>query len=225
MSRTWTVEHERGTAAELHALVAPDDGTRRVWVLVPSGPAVVLGSTQPDDLVDRAAAAAGGIEVARRRSGGGAVWVSPDDPVWIDVLVPRDDPLWDDDVGAAFLPIGRAWARALAAAVPALGDVTVHDGPMVRTEWSRTVCFAGVGPGEVLVAGRKVVGISQRRTRAGSRFQCAVPRVWEPERLRRLLAPAIPTGALDHAGRGIGAVPVAELVGALVEALTSPTHP
>lgn len=224
MSGAWTVEHERGTATELHDLVAPDDGARRIWVLEPSGPAVVLGSTQPDDLVDRAAAAAEGVEVARRRSGGGAVWVSPDDPVWIDVLVPRDDPLWDDDVAAAFLPIGRAWARALAAAVPALGAATIHEGPMVRTEWSRTVCFAGIGPGEVLIGGRKVVGISQRRTRAGARFQCALPRVWEPERLRRLLAPPIPAGALDHAAGGIGTVPVSELVRAVVEALTSHTH-
>ncbi len=45
---------------------------------------------------------------------------------------------------------------------------------MVRTPWSSLVCFAGLGPGEVTVDGRKLVGISQRRTRAGARFQCAV---------------------------------------------------
>ena len=45
---------------------------------------------------------------------------------------------------------------------------------MACTGWCPLVCFAGVGPGEVLAGGRKLVGISQRRTRAGARFQCAV---------------------------------------------------
>jgi lipoate-protein ligase A len=45
---------------------------------------------------------------------------------------------------------------------------------MVRTRWSPLVCFAGLGPGEVSAGGRKLVGISQRRTRAAARFQCAV---------------------------------------------------
>ena len=45
------------------------------------------------------------------------------------------------------------------------------------------MCFAGRGPGEVFVDGAKVVGLAQRRTRAGARFQCAVLRRWEPERL------------------------------------------
>src|SRR3546814_17233262 len=50
-----------------------------------------------------------------------------------------------------------------------------------------TVCFAGRGPGEVLRGEAKVVGIRQRRTRAGARFQCAVPVVWEPALLAALL--------------------------------------
>ena len=62
--------------------------------------ALVLGSTQPGTSVDSARAARAGIEVVRRRSGGGAVLVGPGDPVWIDVWLPRGDPLWHDDVGA-----------------------------------------------------------------------------------------------------------------------------
>jgi hypothetical protein len=49
------------------------------------------------------------------------------------------------------------------------------------------VCFAGLGPGEVTVDGRKAVGIAQRRTRAGSLFQCAVPLRWDGARLARAL--------------------------------------
>ena len=218
MPSTWDVERWRAPAADLHALDVPDDGRRRLWVLEPTAPAVVLGSTQPDGAVDRDAARSAGVQVARRRSGGGAVWVAPGDPIWVDVVVPRSDPLWDDDVGRSFLPIGRAWARALDAL--GLDGADVNEGGMHASEWSAAVCFAGRGPGEVFVGDAKVVGMSQRRTRAGARFQCAVPRRWDPEPLRALLRPSPPAGVLDACGHGIGDVPVDDVVAALRRALT-----
>lgn len=220
---TWRIEHHEGVASELHAMVPPDDGLRRLWVLRPTGPALVLGSTQDESVVDRAAADAAGVEVVRRRSGGGAVWVAPGDPLWVDVIVPRGDPLWSDDVGRSFLPIGRAWSRALARV--GVGATSVHEGPMVRTAWSDLVCFAGVGPGEVLAGTAKVVGMSQRRTRGTARFQCAVHRSWDPSPLRALLRARPPEAVLAGVGVGVGAVSAAVLVDALVEALTSPALP
>lgn len=214
---TWVVERHRDTAVALHGLAVADDGIRRIWVLEPTEPAVVLGSTQDRAVVDENAAAAAGVAVVSRRSGGGAVWVAPDDPLWIDVIVPRGDELWDDDVGRSFLPVGDAWQRAVSAV--GVTGTSVHRGPMVRTEWSGAVCFAGTGPGEVLLGGAKVVGISQRRTRAGARFQCAIPRRWEPEALRRLLREPPPTGAFDGCGTGVGDVDADALVAALVTAL------
>ncbi len=211
------VERHRGSATDLHGLVMPDDGKRRIWVLDVTGPTVVLGSTQAVDVVDRSAADRHGVEIARRRSGGGAVWVSPDEPVWIDVLLPRTDPLWTDDVGAAFLPVGRAWAAALAAV--GVAGATVHEGPMRRTDWSDLVCFSGTGPGEVLLDDSKVVGISQRRTRAGARFQCAIPRRWDPAPLRSVLVDPPPASELATAGVGIGDVPGDALVEAFAAAL------
>ena len=66
---------------------------------------------------------------------------------------------------------------------------------MVRTAWSDLVCFAGLGAGEVTAAAPaadarppKLVGISQRRTRDGARFQCAVLHHWDPEPLLNVLA-------------------------------------
>jgi hypothetical protein len=53
------------------------------------------------------------------------------------------------------------------------------------------VCFGGTGPGEVVVGGAKVVGLSQRRTRDGARFQCSVPLAWDAGRHAELLAPGI----------------------------------
>ncbi len=214
---TWVVERHHDTAASLHGLAVADDGVRRIWILEPSAPAVVLGSTQDPDVVDQDAAARAGLAVVSRRSGGGAVWVAPDDLVWVDIVVPRHDPLWDDDVGRSFLPIGEAWCRALETV--GLPGGAVHRGPMIRTEWSDDVCFAGTGPGEVLIDDAKVVGISQRRTRAGARFQCAVPRAWDPEPLRRLLRRPPPPGVLDGCGTGIGAVDTGDLVAALTRAL------
>ena len=140
-------------------------------------PALVLGSTQRDDVVDPDAA----IEVVRRRSGGGVVLLDPGDALWVDIEVPRGDPLWDDDVGRAAWWVGEAFVAALGAGV-------VHRGPLERGAWGELVCFAGLGPGEVTIDGAKAVGISQRRTRAGARFQCAVHRRWDPDRLASLLA-------------------------------------
>ena len=220
MGGDWLVEHHRGSAAELHGLEVPADGRRRIWLLEATRPAAVLGSTQPDDVVDEAQASRAGVDVVRRRSGGGAVWVAPGDPVWVDVVVPRGDPLWHDDVATAFQPIGQAWQAALRGV--GLPGAVVHPGPMVRTRWSDLVCFAGRGPGEVFLGDAKVVGMSQRRTREAARFQCAVPRRWDPEPLRAVLRDPPPVGALDGAGAGIGPIPTGELVTALAEALHQP---
>ncbi len=211
------VERHRGSAGALHAMEMPVDGRRHLWVLEATNAAVVLGSTQSADVVDGVAATAAGVDVVRRRSGGGAVWVAPDEPIWIDVVIPRDDPLWTDDVGRAFLPIGRAWSAALESL--GLHGTSVHDETMVRTDWSGLVCFSGTGPGEVLRDGRKIVGISQRRTRAGARFQCALPRRWDPEPLRAVLCDPPPSEALDAAGTGVGAIDADDLVAAFVDTL------
>lgn len=177
----------RGSASELHgrALPSPDVAGRSVEVLAIERPALVLGSTQRLEEADLAVAAALGVEVVRRRSGGGAVYLLPGQDLWVDVTIPRSDPLWDDDVARSFHWLGRTWATALGG----LGiDGHVHTGPSRTSSWSRRVCFAGVGAGEVLVQGRKVVGLAQRRTRDAARLQCAVLAAWDPVTLLGLLA-------------------------------------
>jgi lipoate-protein ligase A len=195
---TWPVERHREAPASFHARDLPSPVTRAVWVCDPTGPALVMGSSQSADTVDAVACASAGVAVVRRRSGGGAVLVEPGGLLWLDVLLPADDPLWVDDVGRAFLWLGDVWAAALGA----LGvDVAVHRGGLEASRWSDRVCFAGLGTGEVVLAGTgtKVVGISQRRTREGARFQCAALARWEPEALVALLAlePAERTEAVE----------------------------
>jgi lipoate-protein ligase A len=172
---TWAVERPAGRAGDVFGLGVPDPVVRLVRLVRVDATALVLGSTQA---VPPTSPAAGGLEVVRRRSGGGAVLLEPGAQVWADVVVPRGDRLWDDDVARAFVWLGEAWVRALASVgVP---GATVHRGALCTTPWSRAVCFAGLGTGEVTLGERKVVGLSQRRTRAGALFQCAVPLVWDP---------------------------------------------
>src|SRR5207253_4747496 len=111
----------------------------------------------------------------------------------------------DDDVGRSFHWLGQVWVDALAT----LGVASEwNDGPMICPPWCRQVCFAGIGPGEVTVDGRKVVGLAQRRTRAGALFQCAALLRWDAEEMARLLdldaatelepiAAALPVGRSD----------------------------
>lgn len=182
----WAVERRRGSASAFHGRELPTPSARTVWVLQVDRPALVLGSTQPASVVDSDAATAAGAEVVRRRSGGGAVLLDPDDTVWIDLLLPPTDPRWSDDVGVAFHWLGQVWADALSD----LGiGAQVHRGGLCVTQWSRLVCFGGLGPGEVITTdGRKVVGLAQRRGRFGAWFQMAVPLRWDPDRLTGLLA-------------------------------------
>jgi lipoate-protein ligase A len=93
---------------------------------------------------------------------------------------------------------------------------------MRSTPWSASVCFAGLGPGEVTVDGRKVVGLSQRRTREAALFQCCAALRWEPERLLDLLAlddADRARGAAELAGVATGIGPATDLVAGIVEAI------
>lgn len=195
---SWVVQRAAGPAGSLHGRAL--EPVRSVTWCEVERPAVVLGSTQRDDVVDTERAVAAGVDVVRRRSGGGAVFLQRDRVVWADVTVPAGDALWDDDVGRASWWLGEVWATALStvlapavapsmaqsAGVPAGGPV-VHRGGLVRTQWSSLVCFAGLGPGEVTLAGAKVVGISQRRTRHVALFQCACLLAWDPAALLDVL--------------------------------------
>ena len=176
----------------LHGLVP--DGRHRLaeWYEVATS-ALVLGSAQRDDVVDAQACVTAGIDVVRRRSGGGVVLLVPGESLWLDVVVPRSDPLWHDDVAAAMWWLGDVWCEAFAAC--GIVGATVHRGALLHTPWSRLVCFDGTGAGEVLVGERKAVGISQRRTRDWLRLQSSVHLVWRPELLVSLLSPPAPTEA------------------------------
>lgn len=212
----WSVEWITGSAAEVHAREISADMGPTVWVVNPTDRSIVLGSTQRESDVDVAAAHRHRLAITRRRSGGGAVLVTPESMVWVDVIVPRSHPAWTDDIGRAAVWMGERWAEALAAVGV---EGTVLQPPMPSDELARVVCFVGRGPGEVVIGDTKVVGISQRRTRDAARFQCAVLRSWEPEPLIDAMGlAASDADRVRSAGAGLDLAPEA-LVAALIDAL------
>ena len=187
---TWIREEWHAGTELLHARPMQRDGRRRVSWLRPTAPALILGSASPDPF--------GGMRagLVRRRSGGGLVWLDPAISTWVDVFVPAGDALWHSDVGQAFHWLGRTLAAALSdLGVPA----SMHSGPYEAGPSDGLVCFASLGPGETVAAGRKLVGISQRRTREGCRFQCVAYEQFELGPLASVVDAATAAQVCDRA--------------------------
>jgi lipoate---protein ligase len=221
----FALETHPGPVAEFHAADLLADLRPRVMVCDAAPSALVLGSRQHLDLVDLAACRAAGIDVVRRRSGGGLVLVEAGAMCWFDVVVPANDPRFVSvagDVGASMRWLGGHIAAALAEV--GVGDTVVHAAAMTGGRWADLVCFAGVGPGEVVRQGRKLVGISQRRTGVGSRFQCMIHLRWSPDVLVSLLAAPRP-GVDELPPVAVVAAEVGNaLPAAVVGALSTATH-
>jgi len=181
---TWLVHDVRTTASEQHGRDLPAE--RSVWNVDITAPAIVLGSRQTEAELDLDACANEHVEIVRRRSGGGMVFLSPGKQMWLDVVIPKDDRLWIDDVGRAAWWLGDVWLAAIESLAPAKKiNAHVHRQDLVRGKYGDRVCFSGAGPGEVMMlddAGNpaKIVGISQRRTQDLARFQCTMYLQWDP---------------------------------------------
>jgi lipoate-protein ligase A len=133
-----------------------------MYVITPERGTLVLGSTQSTDVLDLERL--GDVPIRRRRGGGGLVLLRPDD-LWVDWWIPAGDERWRGDVHASSRMVGEWWAEVLKQFVA--GDVSVHEGPLEGDPAYRLVCFAGRGPGEVFVDGKKAVGVTQWRVREG----------------------------------------------------------
>lgn len=184
----WLVHASVGDAGEFHA--ADPAPIRSATFYNVERTTLVLGSAQSTADVDRRVAAALGVDVVKRRSGGGAVLLVPGEFVWLDLVIPADDALWVADVGRAMEWVGELWRRALRD-LGVAGDVSTTAGGG-DARWAKQVCFAGIGAGEVVRDGRKIVGVSQRRTRAAARFQSLCHTRWRPELVAALVAPPRP---------------------------------
>lgn len=133
-----------------------------MFVVRLSEPTLVLGRSQPLSVFDQEKIL--DALYRRRRGGGGIVLLQPDD-IWIDWWIPSADERWHPDVHQSSMMVGRWWQEALSDQVK--DDFTVHDGSLEGDPSIRVACFAGRGPGEVFLEGKKVVGVTQWRVREG----------------------------------------------------------
>jgi lipoate---protein ligase len=144
-------------------------------------PTLVLGSAQRFDILNAREVSEAGLEVVRRRGGGGAVLLRPGDHLWVEAWIPRADPLWQEDVGTAAAWAGAWWVSALESF--GAQECVVHEGRAVPGQHGALVCFSGKGPGEVFRRGRKVMGVSQWRGREGALFHTCCYTRWDPSPL------------------------------------------
>lgn len=192
MNNTYELFRARSTAAEFHAREVAEPVRPEIWLHEITNAALVLGSAQPREDVDEEACERGGVDVVRRRSGGGAVLLIPGDVTWIDVILPTGATGWSADIHQPMVWLGRCLSAVLADLLAGTADhrkVAAHDGSLVSSAWSRVVCFDGVGSGEVILDGKKLIGMSQRRTRNFARFQCCWYSRYDPNALVALLNP------------------------------------
>lgn len=157
-------------------------------------PTLVLGGSQSSEVLDSSRTL--DVPLRRRRGGGGLVLLQPND-LWIDWWIPSSDERWSHDIRVSSVRTGDWWRHALGDGVR--GVVSVHEGPLEGDPLHRVACFAGRGPGEVFVDGRKAVGLTQWRVREGT-FISTVVHAKCSDAIVDLLAqePAGLREALDH---------------------------
>ena len=165
-------------------------------------PTLILGVFQPPEVINEAAAAARGVPLVRRRSGGTGVLAGP--PLLsLDIALPTGHRLALPDVTESYHWLGRAWLTTIEALgvrdarlVP-IAEVraAIHrplrrlpDGPITDADLVRLACFGSLSPYEVAIGPRKLVGFSQVRRRGGLLLQVGLPLTWEADLLASLLA-------------------------------------
>jgi lipoate-protein ligase A len=176
---SWIVKKSKGSVADRH-LTFPTFESRQIIIHEIDKPTMVFGTAQKNMSLSEDIE----CEYVSRKSGGGAVFLEPDEVLWVDFVIPREDPLWCNDIGQSSVWLGELWAGAM----KEIGvQGTVHYEEIRKNKLSSLICFAGLATGEVTVSGKKTIGISQRRTREGAWFQCAALFSWPAKEMVDLL--------------------------------------
>ncbi len=126
----------------------------------------------------RAVSSGSGARIVPRPTGGGAILAGPG-VVGLDIAMPADHGLLTGDIVRDYRWLGEVWADALLrlglnatpVSIEECRDRNMADAPDHDLS---LVCFGTVSPFEVVVDGRKVVGLSQVRRQGGVVFSSAV---------------------------------------------------
>lgn len=156
------------SAEQAHQYQFPSDSRTEIACFEISNTSLVMGSAQRPEIFDQQALAKADIDLVKRSSGGGAVFVDGLNVIWVDVFAPKDSPLWHRDLAKNFEIVGGCWQRAFSECGMRLEMVTSSTS---KSAEARLVCWAGIGWGELVVGNRKILGLSQRRNRWGARVQ------------------------------------------------------
>ena len=152
--------------------------------------ALVIGSGQRLSEVDSAALRQARVSLHRRASGGAAVLFVPG-LLMQDIALPPDHPLYCTDITSSYAWLGAVWAETLArlglSGIELVPVSSARADTLATAELVRRACFGGRSPYEVMVGGRKLVGFSQIRRRAGALFQVGIYSDWPGEALTALL--------------------------------------
>lgn len=134
-------------------------------------PAVVLGRAQRQDEYMKLRAKADGIELCRRATGGGAVLAGP----WLlgaSVILPPGHPLVVPNIAESFRWFGQVhadWLKGIGIEARCVSSAEVKIDRSLA--WA---CFGNFSHWEVEADGRKIVGLSQARTRNGVLLTSAI---------------------------------------------------
>ncbi len=172
---SWDYKHLELLASSHHGL-KEFPASRNIWRINPTAPALVLGSAQNPAVVDALALRADGIELVKRRTGGGIVYLHPKHFLWLDITIPATDPLFKKDTTKASLWLGELLSDTLLEFKIA---AEVYRGAYTAGAAKGLVCFSSRAPGELLVDSAKILGISQRHTKYGIWFQTLLLFQWD----------------------------------------------
>ena len=92
---------------------------------------------------------------------------------WVDFWIPASDARHDLDARRTAMRIGSWWLDVLQQLSEAQFTLQSTVGPESALE--RTACFGAVGFGEITVANRKLMGLTQWRVREGNFVSTLVP--------------------------------------------------
>jgi lipoate-protein ligase A len=119
------------------------------------------------------------LTVVKRRSGGGAVLAIPDSFFWFNLLIPAEDKLYEPNLTKSFDWLGQKLYLTLKklkfGTVQDLeSDLRVNKSKLTHNPAGKLWCFMDSNYGEIFVQDKKLVGISQRRTKYGSCYSVGI---------------------------------------------------
>ncbi len=150
-------------------------------------PALILGSNQDGTVFDERTLLDSKVEIARRKSGGSAVYVSPLDFYWLNVNIPSSKNSHHFDIRKTCVAVGRSIFRSLEDELKDVGRCFHLNETFNVNLPGKIYCFFSKGPGEIFFNEAKCVGLSMRTSKYGSTAQIGIYRKFDTEMHKKIL--------------------------------------